>query len=395
MKTEQLLLLCALFLFQPIGQAIADIAPNPLSGGKSLAPRDAEIEDVRMFEEDVQVRIFKDSIETIADFYMINDGETVTMEVGFPYAYQNDFIEFRAFVDDIEVDVREDKVEKTIRGKHIVTRWKLWTMTFYEGKTCNIRVEYTTQGFGYSDFRIESGKYLKLPAELLEEMEHFTRCEHVEYYLATGSRWKGKLDKCKIVFRLEDYPVDRIEQTVPKTGKRTDYGMIWEYADFEPTGIVYFVYYPNMPSKEIAPYLYNIVKQYPDNPDIADNIGHRIYKYIGGKALQDKIYRESIERWDGSVPNLIKRGSDGRCMYDHENDNHFYSIYRMAHILLKQYQRNGQHEEAMEIAPILAKLSGAIIDAFDSCDTIGKSAKSMLDRARTDHAISWSIINDK
>ena len=379
----------------PLDQTAADIRPNPLTGGKSLAPHEDEIDDVRMFEEDVQVRIFKDGIETIADFYMINEGETVTMEVGFPYAYAKDFVEFRAFIDDVEVEVREGKVEKAVRNKHTITYWKLWTMTFYKDKVCNIRVEYKTNNNRHSDFRMRENKYFKLPAELFEEMEYFTRCEYVEYYLSTGSRWKGVLDKCKIVFRLEDCPVDRIERILPNDGKRTEYGAIWEYTDYEPRGWVRLTYYPNMPVKEIAPYLYDIVKQYPDDPRIASTIGRRIYKYFGGSKIQEEIYRESISRWDGLIPNLVRQESDGSCKYNFEGDNHFYSIYSMASILIQQYQRNGQLDKAKKIAPVLAKLSGAIIEAYEVCETLDYKNENILNGARRDHAIAWSIINDK
>jgi len=391
---KYLLILWVLLLILPFNQTSADLAPNPITGGKSITPYSSEIDDVRMFEEDVQVRILKDEIETIADFYMVNEGETVSMEVGFPYGYPDEYIEFRAFVDDVEVDVRDSIVENTVRNKRITTYWKLWNMTFYRGRVCNIRVEYKAHCPERSDISLRRTRNWGLPREVLEDLDYFTTKGRVEYILWTGKKWKGTLDRCRITFRFEDRPLDRIKEYWPKDGKRTEYGVIWEYTDYEPKGWVGISYYPNMSIKDIAPYLYDIVKQYQDDPQVVSIIGQAIRKYYGGSGLQEKIYHDFITKWDGSIPDLLVREPDGGCRYNHGGDDHFYTMWIMAASLLRQYQKDGQLEKAKDIAPIVSKMSGAIIEALESCDKIKDSDRGCLQPVRTMYVLSLSLLEE-
>ncbi len=120
-------------LLIPNTGVLADIAPDPMTAGKALQEFDGEATEVRMVSEDVLVRVFESEIITVAEFFMYNEGETDTMEVGFPYAYEGEYIEFRAFVNGLEVDTRDGKKEHVGRKKMTVF-WKLWEMTFEKGE---------------------------------------------------------------------------------------------------------------------------------------------------------------------------------------------------------------------------------------------------------------------
>ena len=85
-----------------------------------------------MVAEDVLVRVFDGDIITVAECSKCSEGETVTMEVGSPYFYQGNFIEFWAYVDGREINVREGKQENVGHKKSTIL-WKLWDMTLEEG----------------------------------------------------------------------------------------------------------------------------------------------------------------------------------------------------------------------------------------------------------------------
>jgi len=87
-------------------RANADIAPDPMTGGWPVTPYDEETTDVRMVAEDVTVRIYADSIVTVASFSMSNEGKTTDMVVGFPFPYEKDLLRSRAFVDGQPVAVK-------------------------------------------------------------------------------------------------------------------------------------------------------------------------------------------------------------------------------------------------------------------------------------------------
>lgn len=196
--------LFALVLFAsiPSNRADSDVAPNPMTGGWPISPYEDGSTDVRMVEEDVIVRIYADSIVTVGSFSMRNEGETVTMEVGFPFFYQNDPIRFRVFVDGRPIKVRDGQKEDSDPAgrKRWTIYWKLWDMTFPRGETCAIRVEYKTKPLESIFFR--RGEYASLPADALDSLQQATTIGTVEYTLETGKQWKGILDRCRVSFEL-------------------------------------------------------------------------------------------------------------------------------------------------------------------------------------------------
>jgi hypothetical protein len=101
-------ILTAILLFASLwlNHAASDVSPSPMTGGQAVSPYEDGPTDVRMVAEDVVVRIYADSVVTVGSFSMRNDGETVRMEVGFPFSRTDDLIRFRAFVDGRPMPVR-------------------------------------------------------------------------------------------------------------------------------------------------------------------------------------------------------------------------------------------------------------------------------------------------
>ncbi len=227
MNRYSIILIAITVLLIPISSVLADIAPEPLTAGRALQQRGEEITDVRMVAEDVLVRVFECDIITVAEFSMYNEGETVTMEVGFPYFYQGNFTEFRAYVDSEEVDVREGKQENVGRKKSTVL-WKLWDMTFGKDGACKVRVEYRTKVYEHEHTFLWTESYI-IPQAEIDEAQRLTKFGSVSYYLDTGKAWKGVLDQCRIEFELVGKADANIESAWPEGGslpERVWYGSI-------------------------------------------------------------------------------------------------------------------------------------------------------------------------
>ena len=370
----------------------ADIAPASMTGGRALEHMEKENDRVRMVKEDVLVRIFGEGIETVARFLMFNEGDELTMEVGFPYNYQDEFVEFRAFVDGEEVELREGSREIRFRSKVSVQYWKLWTMTFEGGASCEVRVEYRTNCLEHPDIVKVDERFSSLPDELRVELDSLTTRGRAEYILRTGKSWKGRLDSCRVEFRLEGRSGDHIRKFWPKDGTLTDNGVVWEYTDYEPAGHISLYYYPNKPANEIPPYLAGIVERYPDDPRIASQIGEVLRGSFGRVDMRNRIYHDFLAGWDGTVPRLLMRGRDGKCRYSHEHDGHFYTAWRMGNVLLDHYRREDRLGDAVDIAPKIVGMSSAIVDSLESCGGLTETARNTLKAARALRDLAEGIV---
>ena len=127
----------------------ADIAPEPLSGGKNLSVKGKEKTNVAMVDEVVRLHLSKDICQVDVVFTMMNLGEMPeTMEVGFPGNYADEMKKFKATVDGTSVYVSqktETRMEKYLNFKRERrTLWKTWEMTFHPEKPIKIGVSYYT-----------------------------------------------------------------------------------------------------------------------------------------------------------------------------------------------------------------------------------------------------------
>jgi hypothetical protein len=393
MRCPAIPLAISFLLMFPGKFAEADIAPDPMTGGFTLKQYGEEITEVRMVEEDVIVRVFDSEIVTTAEFCMRNEGETVRMEVGFPYNYQGEFIEFRAFVNGREVDVRDGKQENVGRKKTTVY-WKLWKMTFEEGESYGIRVEYKTEPFEMSLILSGKNEYSSLPDDEYWEIRTLTRCRDVAYWLDTGKHWKGVLDRCRITFELAGKSDENIQYFGPEDGVLTGGGIVWEYTDYEPRGFVRMRYYPNMAVKDITSYLCGIVERYPYDPKLASDIGGKMYSYFGEKELMNEIYHSFLARWDGVIPQLMEYASGGRCRFNFKTCRNFHTTWRMALFVFDEYEKRGELERARDIAPVVSRISGAIVDSLDTCGNLSKTNADLLKNAKELLDLSNSLIGN-
>ncbi|MBN1163837.1 MAG: hypothetical protein JXB45_04615 [Candidatus Krumholzibacteriota bacterium] len=390
-STPGSLILLPILLLIPFTYSRADIAPDPMTAGMAITQFEGEVTAVRMVEEDVVVRVFKDRVVTVAEFSMYNEGETIRMEVGFPYAYEDEFIEFQAFVDGRKIHVRDARKENVGRKK-VTQYWKLWKMTFKQGKACNIKVKYQTKPYENNNFYIKN--YPSLPDDILSELQQVTRSGHATYWVYTGKGWKGTLDRCRISFELVDKSDGNIKSYHPQEGKLTERGVAWEYTDYEPSGFVSIEYFPHMTVRDIPPYVCGVVDRFPHNPKLASDVGSWLHCHLGEEELHDKIYHAFIANWDEPIPQLMEYTSGGRCRFNYNAGNHFYTTWQMAATLFNKYLKAEKLEEGIDIAPTVSKISGAIVDSLDTC-YLSRRDQSFYRRAKELLDLSNSLIDDE
>jgi hypothetical protein len=341
----------------------ADVAPNPMTGGHPIGPYEGDTTNVRMVEEDVTVRIFADSIVTVATFSMHNEGEEVTMEVGFPFVYPDDLLEFRAFVNDRPVEIRDGQKVHFSRNKKTTVYWKLWTMSFNKNERCAIRVDYKTKPYVMSTGNFGKEAYASLGSDVLEALQRAATTAVVEYLLYTGEQWKGVLDRCRISFELVGLSGAYVKEFWPADGVVAGDRVVWEYTDYEPTGDVVIRYCPRMPIQEIPPFLCSMLERYPKDASLAHDIGVFL-----GSDMQRDIYHSFLARWDEPIPQLMEYASGGRCRFNNHAGNHFYTVWRMAVVLFDEYGSAGELEKVTDIAPIVSRISGALVDSLETCE---------------------------
>jgi hypothetical protein len=370
--------------FVIFARAAADIAPNPMTGGRAIAPYEERPTDVRMVEENVDVRIFTDRIATTASFSMHNEGETVNMQVGFPLVYPRDLIEFHAFVNGRPVAVRDGRKEHVYGQKKVTAYWKLWDMIFHRDERCTITVEYETKPMSSPGLRCEREAHASLPNDVRESVRRASTKNTVEYYLSTGKQWKGVLDRCRITFKLVGLSNAYIKEYWPKDGVVTENHIVWEYTDYEPSGFVVLNYYPHIPTRDIPPFLRGVAERYPNDPELVSDIGS-FFGSFGRGDLQREVYHAFLAGWDEPIPQLMEYASGGRCRFNYQAGNQFYTVWRMALILFDECRGAGELETQRDIAPTVSRITGAIVDSLDTCNLperdapLQRKAKELLD----------------
>ncbi len=142
----------------------ADIAPLQATGGTLGAK--SKHETIRMAAEEVTIRLEKGSYTVDAVFHMVNAGETITVQVGFPRGDEQtppelghfpDFTQFHAWVDGKQVQFSKEG-----------DRWLAGQVTFPGNATTTIRIVYEA---------------------------NYYRGRYATYIIGTGSHWKDSIGR--------------------------------------------------------------------------------------------------------------------------------------------------------------------------------------------------------
>ena len=220
--------------------ALADMAPPEQPPGAAIMPG-AETTQVRMMSEIVTLTVlakaaapYPAQAATEAVFSMRNLGSAEEkMQARFPLTFWNDRDNgFGKFPEIPDLHVRVDgkptptqRVDQTYTPPGGIARqlspWAAFDVTFPPGKDVTITVDYTTDGYGYTNGSTAA----------------------LRYVMETGAAWNGTIGSADIIVKLP-YPASdqNVLLTTPTDFSQTTPGaqmqgneVRWHFADLEPT----------------------------------------------------------------------------------------------------------------------------------------------------------------
>ena len=263
-------------------QTRADIAPDPLSGGKNLAILGKEKTSVAMVDEVVKLRLSKDTCQVDVVFTMKNTGKTPeTMEVGFPCNYRDELKNFKATVDDAAVNVSHKTETRLVKyldfKREERTLWETWEMTFPPEKPIKIGVSYFTKlkddlGWSLYQFPVAERLVALAPANERAALEKQLVSRRIDYFLRTGSHWSGPIGRCRIEVTFVGMTADNVDLTRPfferERAMITSDKIVWDLKDYEPKRDVVLSITPETTGKSTLALLEKAHKQHPQAVDI-------------------------------------------------------------------------------------------------------------------------------
>jgi hypothetical protein len=123
-----------------------------------------------------------------------------------------------------------------------------------------------------------------------------------------------------------------------------------------------------MPAAEIPAFLLGVAARYPDHAPLADRIGSALASECGRRDLLREVYHSFLARWNDPIPQIMEYAPGGRCRVNYGAGNHFYTVWRMADVLFKEYRMTGELEKGMDVAPVVSRICAAIVDSLETCD---------------------------
>ena len=293
----------------------ADIAPQPLSGGKNLSVMGKEKTSVAMVDEVVKLRLSKDICQVSVVFTMKNIGKTPeTMEVGFPCNYADELQKFTATIDDSSVKVsnktetRKEQYLEDIQRER-TTYWKTWRMTFDPDKPVRIGVSYFTKlrdNHGHRIYELPVAEHLAnyVPPKDRSALEKKLVSRQIDYYLRTGSHWSGPIGRCRIEVTFDGLTTDNIDLSKPfferERATMTSHKIVWDLKDYEPKQDVEFSITPGTTATATLALLESTHKQHPEAVDITIILSEFLTA-ANRQPEADKLLLDLLTRWQDKV----------------------------------------------------------------------------------------------
>lgn len=292
----------------------ADIAPDPLSGGKNLSVLGKEKTSVAMVDEVVKLRLSKDICQVDVVFTMMNTGTAPeTMEVGFPGNYPDELKKFKATIDEASVNVN-DKLERRMEPyldfkRERKTFWKTWEMTFHPDKPVKIGVSYFT---GLRDnhwrrlYELPVAEHLApfVPPIDRESLSKKLASRQIDYYLRTGGHWSGPIGRCRIEVMFDGLTTDNIDPSKPfferGRAKITSDMIVWDLKDIEPKQDIQFSITPETTGQATLALLQSVHQQHPEAVDITIILS----EFVAAANRQpeaDKLLLELLTYWQDKI----------------------------------------------------------------------------------------------
>ncbi len=256
-------------------KARADIAPDPMSGGISIAMPGKSPTQIVLRHNTVKIKVSPVLCSTRAFFRLHNTGAPTDLEVGFPLAHEGEAKDFRVWIDNAEVAYRDQAISQIVPIKGaMISHWKTWKMRFENDQTLLVEVRYSNPpAEGYS-FSLNAGKYPL--AQYWRETEddygitnlaytegiplhEWATLKSMEYILVTGSYWKGAIERCRVEVDIEDLSADAFVEVRPPARSFSPKRIVWEWNNVDPPYNVSLVFLRASPRQTIIPIFEKIV----------------------------------------------------------------------------------------------------------------------------------------
>lgn len=305
---------CAFLLVANLATAWADIAPDPLSGGKNLTIKGRAKTNVEMVDEVVKLKVSRDICQTDVVFTMKNTGtKAESMQVGFPHYYPDELKDFKATVDDKPVKVASATVigtKGTLDSPGSPTvYWKTWETTFAPDQPVKVAVSYSIKLkeralLWLSDDSITHVLVSLLPNADQPQLEKQFAARRVKYILVTGSHWSGPIGRCRIEVTLQGMTTENLafeslsfekDQAIITRDK-----IIWDLKDYEPKKDVEFAVTPNITRAETLKLLEKSRKQHPRDPNITKILSGFLIE-AKQQSEADKIMHGLLTQWQDKI----------------------------------------------------------------------------------------------
>jgi hypothetical protein len=292
----------------------ADIAPDPLSGGKNLSVKGKEKTSVAMVDEVVKLHLSKDLCQVDVVFTMKNIGTTPeTMEVGFPGNYKEELQKFKATIDGTPVKVMNKS--ETVMEPYLdfqrprTTFWQTWEMTFPPEKPVKIGVSYFTKlrdNHWQRMYELPVAKHLAnyVSPKDRDAFEQKLVSRQIDYYLRTGSHWSGPIGRCRIEVTFDGLTTDNIDASKPfferDQATITANKIVWDLKDYEPKHDVQLSITPGTTAKATLELLEKTHKQHPEAVDITFILSEFLTA-ANRQPEADKLLLELVTHWQDKI----------------------------------------------------------------------------------------------
>jgi hypothetical protein len=273
-----------------------DIAPNPIILKSIMTNTDC---DIRMDTEIVDIDLYADSSFVSCTFNMINQGDSLTLPIGFPVMNffhwsmglygKNDKDKFEIYVDGLKLDENDIEVPDRMKSTYNKYLRVMQVEEEYSKKTDSLKTKFgvierrnkTIYPMGnYSAYDKAYSKIFQwrqtqpyLDSELFNEFDSLMNNENYAWYiwkvrfqkgesktikvnymvpsgigyggeyrftkylLSTGSGWKGKIRRAEINVKLQNVKSKTLETISPLSYKfdKKAKTISWTFSDIEPT----------------------------------------------------------------------------------------------------------------------------------------------------------------
>ena len=378
-RFRQAWLLAVWFAVHNASRACADIAPAPLSGGKSLEIKGNAKTNVAMVDEVVKLKLSRDACHVDVVFTMKNtDAKYETMQVGFPHYYPDELKDFKAAVNDKPVVVKTAAESETtsspdfpeIKGQRRIY-WKTWEMTFAPEAPVKIAVSYSTKLRKGSTIWREGSTWM---VDMNSISNHLTELAakddqpalqkqlvsgDVTYILRSGSHWSGPIGRCRIEVTFDGMTTDNLTLGSPHFEQAaatiTRDKITWDLKDYEPKQDVYLTFTPEITRAATLKLLERFQKQHPHDPGISGVL----FEYLIAAKRQpeaDALMLELLKHWQDKIAIWGPESERGQSL------RHSAEVFSMIHRRIDKERKPLEFQNPSQLAPVIERIALRVQD---------------------------------